>query len=94
MINLSHSYHLDGLFVLYPMKAPTREREKNPTLIKKESVAYSNFLDLPRSDPNQALEGTGSLLFDNLNKKLFVNLSVRADEQLLAQFMKEYNKLS
>eukprot|EP00347_Sterkiella_histriomuscorum_P004730 403359327 len=84
----------DGLFVLYPMKADTREREKNPTLIKTESQNYKHFLDVQRKDPNQALEGTGSLLFDNLNKKVYVNISIRADEKLLQEFVEEYNKLS
>ena len=85
---------LDGLFVLYPMKAPTREREKNPVIIEKLKREYKYFIDLPRKKPEQALEGTGSLLFDNENKKVFVNISVRADSDLLSDFMEHFNNLS
>lgn len=49
---------------------------------------------MPRQNPNQALEGTGSLLFDNKNKKVFVNISERADKDLLKDFMTKFNELS
>lgn len=40
------------------------------------------------------MEGTGSLLFDNENKKIFVNISVRADVGLMASFLNKFNALS
>ena len=49
---------------------------------------------MQRNTPEQALEGTGSLLFDVQNKKVYCQLSERADEQLLSQFMIQFNKLS
>jgi len=33
------------------MKAPTREREKNPTIIEKKKKEYKHFIDLPRQKP-------------------------------------------
>ena len=73
----------DGLFVLYPMRVPSREKEKNPEIIQREGANYKHFLEVKRGNPDQALEGTGSLLFDVENKKIFCNISVRADEALL-----------
>ena len=86
---------IDGLFVLYPMKAPTREREKNALIINEVGKKnYKHMIDLQRQKPNQALEGTGSLLFDVDNHKIYCNLSVRADKNLLAEFVTQYNKVS
>jgi len=60
---------------MYPMKVPSREAEKNPTIIDQIGKAsYKNFIDLLRIEPFQALEGTGSLLFDNRNKKVYCSL--------------------
>lgn len=33
-------------------------------------------------------------MFDNENKKIFVNVSVRADKGLMASFLKKFNALS
>ena len=84
----------DGLFILYPMKAPTREREKNPLVVQEIGGKYKDLIDIKRENPEQALEGTGSLLFDIKNKKIYCSLSVRADPQLLASFTKQFNTLS
>ena len=85
---------LDGLFVLYPMKAASREKEKNPELVAAQSTAYGHLIDLQRQTPEQALEGTGSLLFDVENRKVYCSLSERADETLLESFMKDYNRVA
>ena len=57
------------------MKAASREQEKNPKIIKDLLPKYKNFIDLIRNFPEQALEGTGSLVFDNDNRKIYVKLS-------------------
>ena len=54
------------------MRVPSREREKNPLIIKQEGQKYKHFIDIKRKTPETALEGTGSLLFDGENKKIFV----------------------
>jgi hypothetical protein len=84
----------DGLFVLYPMRAPTREREKNQQIIQEVGKWYEGFLDLQREAPGQALEGTGSLLFDQWNRKIYCQRSVRADPLLLDKFLTQFNKIS
>ena len=40
------------------------------------------------------MEGTGSLLFDVKNKKIYCELSVRADPTLFCDFIGQFNKLS
>eukprot|EP00347_Sterkiella_histriomuscorum_P008666 403344226 len=84
----------NGMVVLYPMKVPTREKEKNPQIIKQLSSQYSVFLDLIRKIPDQSLEGTGSLVFDYENRKVYVKLSARADADLLQDFISELNQHS
>lgn len=73
------------------MKAPSREKEKNPRIIKDLLPKYKNFMDLIRKIPEQALEGTGSLVFDYENRKIFVKLSARADADLLQDFLTQFN---
>jgi len=89
-----------GLFVLYPMRAETREQEKNPKFIKMMRGEHSEFLNLPRvMDPkasqlSKALEGTGSLLFDNQNSKIYCNISQRAFPDVLKDFFFEFNSIA
>jgi hypothetical protein len=45
---LSSIIIIDGLFVLYPMKAQSRENEKNPAFISTERNKYKHFIDLKR----------------------------------------------
>lgn len=86
---------VDGLFVLYPMRVPSREKEKNPKIIEEIGRKnYKHFIDLQRHRESQALEGTGSLLFDVENKKVYCELSVRADPALLTDFIGQFNKIS
>jgi hypothetical protein len=56
------------------MKTPSREGEKNPSLIRAEGERYKHSIDVKRKDKEQALEGTGSLLFDVENKKIYCEL--------------------
>lgn len=52
-----------GLFVTYPMKTPSREAEKNPTIIDELKKEYEHEIDLKASG-DAVLEGTGVLIFD------------------------------
>ncbi len=57
------------------MKAPTREQEKNDMIVNVLKPQYAHFIDFPRgNDKNSCLEGTGSLLFDTENKKVYCNM--------------------
>lgn len=89
-----------GLFILYPMRADTREQEKNPKFIKKMREEHAEFLNLPRMvDPKakslyKALEGTGSLLFDVQNSKVYCNISQRAFPDAFKDFFFEFNRIA
>ena len=60
----------------------SREAEKNPMIIVMLAKNYKDFFDLKNNHLGQALEGTGSLIFDSFNKKVYCSLSERADRDL------------
>jgi hypothetical protein len=67
-------YTIDGLLVVYPMRTPSREAEKNPKLIAELEKTHKNKIDLAPLEKGSALEGTGSLLYDVVNKKIYCQL--------------------
>lgn len=48
VVTMIHILNIEGLFVLYPMKAVSREKEKNPLIIKEQSTNYKHFIDVER----------------------------------------------
>ena len=38
----------DGLFILYPMRVPSREKEKNPLIIEEQGMLYKELYDVQR----------------------------------------------
>lgn len=90
----TYIFLIEGVFILYPMKAPTREAEKNPHILFEAGKHYKEFFEVRRQDPNNVLEGTGSLIFDVINKKIYVNLSERADENVFNEFLEKFNSIS
>ena len=79
------------MFFTYPMKTPSRRGEVNPKIIKEIGQNYKNVRVIKPASKNQALEGTGSLIFDNQYRKVYCCLSERADKDTLSKFMKEFN---
>lgn len=82
----------DGSFYLFPMFAPNRRLERRPDII---SLLQSQFFIRKVEDwsiyekENGILEGTGSIVFDHLNRQLFACLSPRTDEMLVEKFAKQ-----
>lgn len=77
------STHADGSMVLYPMLAPNRRLERRPELLKMLSGRYRTALDLSAEELNDRfLESTGSLALDRVNKRAYVALSARTDQDL------------
>lgn len=77
------STHGDGSMVLYPMLAPNRRLERRPELLKMLSGRYRTALDLSPEEINgKFLESTGSLALDRVNKRAYVALSARTDQDL------------
>lgn len=68
----------DGVFFTYPMKAPSRQAEVNPKIVKEIGKNYKKQIVLKPSAPGECLEGTGSLVFDHKFKRLYVSISERA----------------
>jgi len=82
------SFHEDGTMVLYPMKAKNRRVERRPDIVEKlESI--HNFkidkkIDITESELEEKyLEGTGSIVFDYINKIAYACISQRTDKEVL-----------
>jgi len=82
------SFHEDGTVILYPMKAKNRRVERRPDIVEKlESI--HNFkidkkIDITENELNEKyLEGTGSIVFDYINKIAYACISQRTDKEVL-----------
>lgn len=84
-LNNWFSTHPDGLLITYPMLTESRRPEVRADLVSyfKDRYRVSKHLDL-RSVANEgeALEGTGSLVFDHLEKCAYLCWSLRSSERL------------
>lgn len=83
------STHEDKKVVLYPMYAHNRRLERTEKLFDflaepKENLEIIDMTDY--EDKNIFLEGTGSMILDRQNKKVYMCLSARADEKVLDAF--------
>lgn len=75
--------HPGNLIVTYPMLAPNRRLERRHDILKELLEQYTDkrLLDLSiYEDKQQFLEGTGSIVFDHINKKAYFALSPRTHE--------------
>jgi len=82
----------ERLTVVYPMKAPTRQREVNYKIVDEFSANEGQVIDLTNfCDKSLALEGTGVLIFDAANRKIYANLSQRCEEEVLLHFLELFN---
>ncbi|MBA2406851.1 MAG: amidinotransferase [Chitinophagales bacterium] len=79
------SFH-DESMILYPMLASNRrsERRANWICLLKETFQKKQVIDLSGyENQNLFLEGTGSMVFDRINKVIYGNISSRTDKNLL-----------
>lgn len=80
------SFHHDGTVVLYPMLAENRRIERtNPVLDSvKQNYSVTKIIDLTSFESqNKFLEGTGSIVFDYVNKIAYASRSARTNEHVL-----------
>ncbi len=81
------STHADGSLVLYPMLTPSRRAERDPDLaraLEVEGFTVRQTLDLSGWEHHGLiLEGTGSLVLDQLKRRAFACLSPRTTERAL-----------
>ena len=81
-----------GVFITYPMKAPSRQAEYNPQIVKEIGSSYRKHIKIPAMGKDESLEGTGSLVFDHKYKRLYVCISERACAKTLQNYLKVLNE--
>ncbi|MFA9288944.1 MAG: citrulline utilization hydrolase CtlX [Weeksellaceae bacterium] len=88
------STHEDGTFVLYPMKAPNRRKERQlevlQPMLEAAGFEIKNLVDITASENQEkCLEGTGSMVFERDQKVAFAIESVRTHEEIFNEFCKQ-----
>ena len=94
------SFHQDNTVVLYPMMARSRRTEKRYDILeyltKYQSFKIDRIIDMSYlEEDNHFLEGTGSMIFDRVNKTVFACKSSRTSLEALEIFCKDmgYNPI-
>src|SRR5216117_2017149 len=88
------STHHDRRIALFPMYSNLRRRERRRDIVEElrqhyqvtEVIDYSAF-----EDEGCYLEGTGSLVFDHLNKFAYVSLSNRSNLKVIQRFADDFS---
>ncbi|KZL28593.1 citrulline utilization hydrolase CtlX [Pseudovibrio sp. Ad37] len=87
------STHAGGYVTIYPMQAESRRKERRNDVIELLKTEYRiqdvvDFSDL--EDEQQFLEGTGAMVFDNVERVVYAVPSSHADQQALEQFCNHF----
>ncbi len=88
------SFHQNGNVALYPMFAENRRRERRESVLLKleeEGFNIENLIDYSSAEEEEIyLEGTGSMVLDRVNRKVYTALSIRTDEDLVIEFCEDF----
>ncbi|WP_430615226.1 citrulline utilization hydrolase CtlX [Flavobacterium sp. JP2137] len=88
------SFHENGDVVLYPMFAENRRLERREDILdilEEKGYPTKDIMDYTSAEEDGIfLEGTGSLLIDRENEKVYCALSPRADEELVIEFCEDF----
>lgn len=81
--------HADGKIIIYPMAAANRRTERrddlHEILVDQYGFQVKEIIDLCEwENRSHFLEGTGSMIFDHLNRKVYLSRSIRSSESTLA----------
>ena len=83
------SFHDDGTVVFYPMYAPSRRLERRRDIIDRlaaNGYQVKRVVDLSEHETNgRFLEGTGSIVFDHVERCAYANLSPRTHPDVLQE---------
>jgi hypothetical protein len=88
------SAHPDGRIALFPMYSALRRRERRHDIVEELRKHYrvTEVIDYsPFEDEGCCLEGTGSLVFDHLNKIAYVSLSNRSNPKMIQRFADDFS---
>ena len=86
------SMHQNGDIYMFPMKTPNRSAERRADIISfiQDNFEVNEVFDWSRFEKDGlALEGTGSMVFDHVNRKIYACISTRTSEKLFNKFCKE-----
>lgn len=88
------SFHQNGDIALYPMFAENRRAERREDvldILEEKGFEIKDIMDYTSAEEEGVfLEGTGSLLLDRENDKVYCALSPRADEELVIEFCEDF----
>src|SRR5438067_13759194 len=88
------STHHDGRIALFPMYSALRRRERRQDIVEELHKHYrvTELIDYsPFEDEGCCLEGTGSLVFDHVNKIAYVSLSNRSNSKVIQRFADDFS---
>ncbi|WP_338410840.1 arginine deiminase-related protein [uncultured Flavobacterium sp.] len=89
------SFHENGDVAMYPMFAENRRAERREDildLLEEKGFKLNDIVDYTEAEEDEVyLEGTGSLLLDRANGKVYCALSPRADEELMIEFCEDFD---
>ena len=89
------SFHGSGTVVLYPMFADNRRKERRDDILdvlEENGYLIQQVIDYsPAERDDLFLEGTGSIVMDRVNQKVYCTLSARAHEQLILEFCEDFH---
>ena len=89
------SFHSNGTVVIYPMFAENRRKERRDDILdilEANGFLIENVMDYTSAEKEGLfLEGTGSILMDRVNQKVYCALSDRAHEELVIEFCEDFD---
>ncbi len=82
------TFHPNGRVILYPMYAENRRLERRRKILDEiqQSFDLTEVIDISHHETSDNfLEGTGSMIFDHINKKVYACLSARTSLSILKE---------
>ena len=92
------SFHQNGAIITYPMFADIRRQERREDVVEQMSIKYGfdkRYSFEYYEEEGMFLEGTGSMIFDRINKVVYACISPRTEPRLLDKWavLTEYDSV-
>ncbi len=88
------SFHENGTVGLYPMYAVNRRLERREDILdhlENEGFIIHDVIDYTEAEEEEIfLEGTGSMILDRENRKAYLAVSPRSNEELFIEFCEDF----